>query len=251
MAYNSYAFETVYGFSLLDEIHNFFPELLYDDTLFNSESMSWMRFRVNRLFPNVYVRQHNMYNMYSASQRMNEYVQWHHNHIPRVQPPPAPRRNPSSTAVPFFSRNNTAPPPPTEPFITPIDISGVRTPPHSLHNNRVLSFIYDIRDPAVDNAAANLLNLFNLAAFQDVSVAPSSVQIEEASTVRLQEDISSETNCSICMEHNATNGSQDWRELNCGHVFHRQCIDTWLSSHVQCPNCRRDVRTMVHRPPSS
>lgn len=43
--------------------------------------------------------------------------------------------------------------------------------------------------------------------------------------------------CAICLE--------EFRECDtvkvipyCGHVFHPECIDTWLAAHVTCPICR-------------
>ena len=48
--------------------------------------------------------------------------------------------------------------------------------------------------------------------------------------------------CSICMEHITS------KQLNiiteCGHTFHKQCIDRWLSFHNDiCPNCRKNIIT--------
>jgi len=41
--------------------------------------------------------------------------------------------------------------------------------------------------------------------------------------------------CSICMEKLTYK-----THLNCGHCFHDDCIDTWLSSHNTCPICRQN-----------
>jgi hypothetical protein len=72
MAFNS-TYETVYGFDVLDTFHNFFPEMMYDDMIFHNEALAWMRARVNALFPTVFTRQQNMYRIYSAQERRNQF----------------------------------------------------------------------------------------------------------------------------------------------------------------------------------
>ncbi|KAL2925359.1 RING-H2 finger protein ATL57 [Bienertia sinuspersici] len=46
-----------------------------------------------------------------------------------------------------------------------------------------------------------------------------------------------EMECAICLSEFE---DREWiKEIPyCGHVFHVECIDTWLESHVTCPLCR-------------
>lgn len=43
--------------------------------------------------------------------------------------------------------------------------------------------------------------------------------------------------CSICIEMVEGRG----RLLPCGHAFHRECIDPWLTGKATCPNCKRSL----------
>ena len=55
--FGTMAHQHIYGFSLFDELHNFLPELLYDDELFSDLPFRWMRARVRTLFPRIaYIR---------------------------------------------------------------------------------------------------------------------------------------------------------------------------------------------------
>ncbi|CAA7402816.1 unnamed protein product [Spirodela intermedia] len=44
--------------------------------------------------------------------------------------------------------------------------------------------------------------------------------------------------CAICME-----GFEDGRETPCGHVFHDECISSWLGLQNSCPLCRNRLHS--------
>ena len=49
----------------------------------------------------------------------------------------------------------------------------------------------------------------------------------------------SSSNCAICQELISSGGC---RIRQCGHVYHRGCIENWFSMSVRCPVCRHDIR---------
>lgn len=42
--------------------------------------------------------------------------------------------------------------------------------------------------------------------------------------------------CSICLEKTVE------KPQDCGHVFHKECLDKWLMKEKTCPNCRKNIR---------
>ena len=45
--------------------------------------------------------------------------------------------------------------------------------------------------------------------------------------------------CSICLEEIEEN--DDIKKLiNCDHIFHKSCIDTWSNNNNTCPLCRKE-----------
>lgn len=45
--------------------------------------------------------------------------------------------------------------------------------------------------------------------------------------------------CSICLENYEINDKIII--LNCTHIFHKRCLDLWLSNNNSCPICREDI----------
>lgn len=43
--------------------------------------------------------------------------------------------------------------------------------------------------------------------------------------------------CSICLEV----GNKKFVKTNCGHIFHKSCIDEWNLRSNNCPMCRKDL----------
>ena len=55
-----------------------------------------------------------------------------------------------------------------------------------------------------------------------------------------------EHQCSICCE-DTKNEEEIIKLFGCGHVFHKNCLEQWLSRKPLCPNCKRNVRTDILR----
>lgn len=240
MAFNPQMFESVYGFSVLDEVHNFFPELLYDDAIFPSTIMQWMRHRVTTLFPAIYNRNRSLYSIYHANSRLRSYNQWRRE---SATPAPPLRRNYQTAQVPAATSVDISG--------APVHGAGVAAPAAALPTQSVAAqrpartpltnlFTSVLWEPVYhEMPLENLLNLFNTA-FTDVPVAPSQEIVERGSTIRPNNEIPADTTCSICQETAADDTM--WRVLYCGHMYHKQCIDTWFTTHTLCPVCRADIR---------
>lgn len=49
-----------------------------------------------------------------------------------------------------------------------------------------------------------------------------------------------EARCSICLAD--YEAGESLRQPKCGHSFHKDCLDTWLTSKAVCPICQQNCR---------
>ena len=52
-------------------------------------------------------------------------------------------------------------------------------------------------------------------------------------------EIHNDHECTICLEEYKEN--DDLYQLQCGHYYHKECIDDWLLKHHTCPLCRLNL----------
>jgi hypothetical protein len=261
MAYaNNYVY--MYGFGLLDDLHNFFPEMLYDETLFPDQRFGWFRYRASSLFPTIFTRQMNMYRIYNAPSRQEMFQTWVHSQTIGVTPSTTTQAPPSvQSPVPIRTT-----PTPNRPPVTPTRTATAASIPPNLpprrttysrtttHGNDIdiLTALFTIPTTATNNnrysnpvfGTNDLLSLLtNSLNLQDVPVVPTLEDIEAASRVIPHSEIPHDVNCTICQEHNHPNETS-WRRLGCSHAFHTSCIIPWFARNVHCPVCRADIRDM-------
>ena len=106
--------------------------------------------------------------------------------------------------------------------------------------NRIVSDYNQLRNI---NSRINYIdqNVPNLLTYDDLSRLPSfevKTTLEEINT-NSSIDVK-KTNepvlCVICQENIKKN--KIIRKISCGHYFHIDCIDTWLTNHKTCPTCK-------------
>ena len=244
----------LYNVGLLDDLHKYFPDLLYNPTRFHNiqDVLSYIQTQTRSRF--------NLYDYGLAQQqgsRQNVVIQ------PPVEPlivtpttPTIPTTHHSNCTcrdcmplrTPLRTQHRTTTTPPPAPRRLPI------INPISTYVNYSSAFEPDFLDSA--NLLTSLLNLTNmpglqtiplgatfLNAMENVIVRPTEAQIGAATTVFNMPSIPdiSDTTCTVCQDTMETNVPV--RRINtCRHQFHKSCIDTWFERSVRCPVCRSDIR---------
>jgi len=245
MTYNPQQYETVYGFSTLDELHNFMPEVLYDETMFQNEMLAYFRYRIANLFQQTYTRNQHVYNIYMSRERRNNFAMWRQSRSNRndnpisnistnirvevpvtnpetpqaqirrrvaVDPPPAPRATVSAAApggdtqTPARRQRN-----PSNAFITANDLLNLTTPTGGGDTSALFNLLAGTMLGGIGGIGGlggldiPITTTFTTRHWEDVEVVPTQAQIASGSTIVEESAIGADVNCAICQEHTYAN----------------------------------------------
>ena len=219
MAFYRSPYEQIYGHEMFDTIHNFFPEIMYDDSMFGGEINNWLRYRMNMVFPVTWQSQQTLYFGTRAEPIREEFHTWRRSQFPGAHQ----------------------------------NIVSLQLPQPRVQRPRVRRFNRVLRTtPETDNIMVSIIASSNI--FQDsedamwrrfeedVEVAATEEQITAASEILAHSSVPATTNCAICQDHDSQIAGENWRKLFCTHAFHISCIDSWFGRNVHCPVCRKDIR---------
>jgi hypothetical protein len=264
--------ESVYGVQLLDDLHAYFPDVLYEPERFESvqDLLGYIQEQAQEHF-NLYNRGRRLHTAARASPAAAAPRQARQA-APAEQTPQTPQETPAAAAA--QPATATAPsqqtatllppvtPPPTvrmqrTPLYTSFYQDGVFPAPRGPLSSFLFDFGTEREDPSTQllssllgltftgaGAGAGAIGGSRLAStFMDpVVVHPTREQIAAATEVAVLEE-ALEGTCAICQDRmEARNPVRKIRA--CNHSFHTECIDTWFERSVSCPVCRHDIRDL-------
>lgn len=213
-----------YSISLLNDLHEHFPDLLYRPSRFRN---------VGDLLQYVIaVAQRNPHTI-----AQEEYDRTH------------PRASDIITnpAISISMSRSTVPDAELNRMIYGIDSHEIEQPAAFVMRPRpavsarrstdpIMSFIGDLLGGSSSGLAGGLQSFLD----QPVIVRPTSEQID-SHTALSRSYQQQDDNCAICQD--PIEMGQMMRIIShCTHRFHQECVDTWFQSHVTCPTCRHDIR---------
>jgi hypothetical protein len=213
-------YEVIYNVGLLDDIHNYFPALLYDHSRFQN---------IGNVFQYVRAQMNTRFNLYSYGAGLaQESTRRPDIDIPTViltpqMNPAAPRQRVVPREEDVFTNLNAA----------------------SLLLGLIGAGTTDVTPPARGGVIRPQGGADPWAQFrQPVIVRPSAAVIASASERLSGNDIAPGTVCAICQDTIVPTATV--RRLRaCQHSYHVGCIDQWFERSVFCPTCRHDVREMA------
>lgn len=200
-----------YGIGLLDDLHNYFPAVLYDSGRFLT---------VRDLLGYIQLQTQQRFNLFTNATRT----------FLRSQPP-------------LRSYASVAAGAPAVPRVAPL-----RRMPQTETVTETFEFTFPqgatnadlVNDRDVLQALLGLMTV-GQDRMEPVIVRPTDVQISNATTLRMANTEDEADTCSICQD--AYTEGQAMRTItHCSHRFHKDCVDTWFRTNVRCPVCRYDIR---------
>jgi hypothetical protein len=112
----------------------------------------------------------------------------------------------------------------------------VSVPLSNAQDTILSSLLSQVLEPDVSLSSSRMQSFLN----QNVVISPTDEQIAENTTFRIASGVE-DTNCTVCLD--PIEEDQQLCCLNhCQHKFHQDCIMTWFQSNVRCPTCRHDIR---------
>jgi hypothetical protein len=272
MAFNSY--QTIYGVQLIDDLHNYYPDVLYGPP---------GQFRtVDDLLGYVRQRTQQRFDLFTYGRLLATPIQMpaaggsaSANPNAIASPPPtnanaaatnansnAPPATPPPTNTQSPTNSNAAAAPPAAPRRQVQRIS--RQGPISLFGSALTFGDLDpfgdnllASDPLVTNLLSHFINpnsnIPNIGLFPSNFAAPVVVRPTAAQIAAGSEIISLPGNaepdvCTICQDTLPLNTNTIRKLRSCGHMFHQTCIDAWFERNVRCPMCRHDIREQTVTP---
>ena len=234
MAWRNNSYESYYGVGLLDDLHNYFPALLYEPDEFHSvrDVLGYISARTQRRF--------DLYNNALAA---------HHTPAPAPVSVSAPVRVASGVPTQYTVPSSYAPAA-TVPVPVPVPV-----PPPAARNtvqfpataNTIAALLAGLGDiNSVENSIYQILLRPSIPRvprnfMEPVIVRPTQEQIVRATRLGSPNDPTEV--CAICQD--TIEDNQPARLINyCEHWFHTNCIDVWFQQNVHCPVCRHDIRIL-------
>lgn len=199
---NSY--QEIYGVGLLDDLHNFFPALLYDQGRFQNltQVFHYVRHQMNSRF--------NLYSYGASQARMS------------AQSP-----TPSPDEISFVRTT------------IPVSPAGANT--HTILVDLLSSFLGPDIGPGAGAGAGGGTGPLFTSFRQPVVVRPSLDTINRTTQIVSGTSIPAESTCAICQDRIEQTDTAR-KIIVCQHVYHQHCIDRWFLRSVYCPTCRHDIR---------
>lgn len=263
------SYDELYGVGLLDDLHNYFPALLYEPDEFEgvSDVLNYVASQATRQF-DLYSFGREAYLDSVRERRSALMVRSGRQQATLRNQIYSTASDETYTLNPSSSSSSSQ-----EPIIVSLSDRQSRIIQQPMRLNSpllsqsiltaLLAPNFHTTYPPDESRVMTLANLVNLIQTLDVGtggvgtalppgfldpirIPPSQEQIDAAT---LTEPVSEQDPgpCSICQD--TFQPEQVARTIRyCGHAFHIECIDTWFEQSSTCPTCRYDIREYLDAP---